>query len=94
MNILDGNDSDISEGAPIRLGVDPKIDWFYFETKMRALIQEMLEPTMRRSNEDNIEIKYVKKLYDEIRDRCNELDYKIGRLIFIKFKFLVLISFT
>ena len=87
MNVLDDNDSDISEGAPVKLGVDPKIDWFHFETRMRSLIQEMLEPTMRRSVEDNAEMKYVKKLYDELNEKFQDFEFRVGMFYYQEFLF-------
>jgi len=34
------------------LGQNYEIDWFDFETRMRKLIHEMIEPTVRKVNED------------------------------------------
>jgi hypothetical protein len=38
------DDSDIGDKTEIKFGDNPKIDWFHFETKMRSLIQETIEP--------------------------------------------------
>ena len=80
MNLLDNNDSDISEMSPVKLGHDPKIDWFHFETKMRSLIQEMLEPVIRRNSEDSQTLKFMETIYDEFKEKHQESDSRIQAL--------------
>lgn len=80
MNILDDNDSEIDEGIPVRLGIDPKIDWFHFETRMRNLIQEMLDPVVRRNAEDSASLKLIEHQYEKLIERQEESEYKIQRL--------------
>jgi len=80
MNLLDNNDSDISEMSPVKLGHDPKIDWFHFETKMRSLIQEMLEPVIRRNSEDSQTLKFMETIYDELKEKHQESDSRIQAL--------------
>jgi len=40
-------DSDKEAKVHVKLGQDPKVDWFHFETRMRAVIQEMIEPVIK-----------------------------------------------
>jgi len=34
------------------IAIDNQLDWFDFETRMRKLMHEMLEPSIRKMNED------------------------------------------
>ena len=77
MNVLDNDDSDVSEGSPVKLGIDPKIDWFHFETRMRNLIQEMLEPSVRRNVDTSDTIKKLEEMYEDIKYKQHDQDYKI-----------------
>lgn len=80
MNLLDDDDSDVSTGSPVKMGVDPKIDWFHFETKMRKLIQEMLEPVVKRNAEDSASLKKVENHFEEVKDKQGDIEYRIDRL--------------
>lgn len=80
MNILDDNDSEVDDGIPVRLGMDPKIDWFHFETRMRNLIQEMLDPVVRRNAEDSASLKLIEHQYEKLIERQDDSEYKIQRL--------------
>ncbi len=52
----------------------PELDWFQFETEMRKVIRDLLEPTITRSHED--------------RERTNnfriQIDSMEERLIFLE----------
>ena len=42
-----------------------EINWFDFETRMRKLIHEMVEPTVRKVNEDRDNIYKISKESDK-----------------------------
>ena len=39
-----------------QIEISYEVDWFDFETRMRKLIQEMLEPTIKKVNQDRDKI--------------------------------------
>jgi len=41
-----------------------ELDWFAFETRVRKIIQELIEPTMKRVIEDRDSITGMKKAFD------------------------------
>ena len=51
----------MDEEEPSELG-KRKLDWFEFETKMRKLIHELIEPTLRRAQEDREAVESIKRM--------------------------------
>lgn len=51
------------------------IDWFDFETRMRKLIHEMIEPTVRKVNEDRDKVFKLKNGLDLQRKKLDDLEF-------------------
>ena len=58
---------------PKKQKVNPEIDWFHFETRMRKMISEMLDPIKKQSDED-------REFVQNMRYQNQTLNYKIQDL--------------
>ena len=73
------DDSSI-EGEQLKLGQDLKVDWFHFETRMRKIIQEILEPVIKTNDENSISLKINETDIEEIKERLSDQDFRTRRL--------------
>ena len=62
-------------GSSAQLQTQAEVDWFNFETRMRKLIQEMLEPTIQRGLEDREDLNRLNTIVDDHRKKLEELEY-------------------
>mmetsp|Transcript_7828 Transcript_7828/g.7298 ORF Transcript_7828/g.7298 Transcript_7828/m.7298 type:complete len:88 (+) Transcript_7828:50-313(+) len=53
------------------------IDWFDFETRMRKLVFEMLEPVVRKVNEDRDKMFKIKNDSDIHKKQIEDLEFAI-----------------
>ena len=53
------------------------LDWFEFETKMRKLVHELLEPTLRRAQEDRESVEVMKRTLIENGKRLEPLEFAL-----------------
>lgn len=62
--------------ADIKLEVKntSEIDWFAFETRMRAVINQMIEPQQKRQMEERSVLESMKKQVEEIQKKADETD--------------------
>eukprot|EP00347_Sterkiella_histriomuscorum_P022302 403330961 len=58
-------------------GQSYEIDWFDFETRMRKLIHEMIEPTVRKVNEDRDKIYKLKTDQDNHKRKLEDLEFAV-----------------
>ena len=49
--------------------------WFEYEIRMRKLVQDLLEPTTKRSIQDRELYEILMKKYEEQRKRVDEIDF-------------------
>ncbi|CAI2371795.1 unnamed protein product [Moneuplotes crassus] len=76
MNNLDDSD-DLS---PLHKTRDQQFDWFHFETRMRKVIQDMINPIIK-SNEDNSDnCKALDSSLEELRDKQQDSEFRLKRL--------------
>lgn len=52
----------------------PELDWFQFETEMRKVVRELIEPTITRSHEDRERTNNFKKILEEVEKRVKMLE--------------------
>ena len=50
------------------------LDWFAFETKMRQVVREIVEPTITRSHEDREVVGSLKKMLEAQEARVNDIE--------------------
>ena len=55
-------------------GMTAELDWFQFETEMRKVVRDLLEPTIQRSHEDRERTNNFRILIDSMEDRVNHLE--------------------
>ena len=53
--------------------------WFGIETKVRSLMKELLEPTVRRVIENKDSIEKLSKNHEIATSRIDDLDMNIGK---------------
>lgn len=59
---------------------NPKeIDWFNFETKMRGVVSELIEPLISREIEDRENIVQMKRVNDNYKTRIEDLEYQVNK---------------
>ena len=46
-------------------GKEENLDWFTFETRMRRIIHELLEPTMSKASEDRNRVAQAEKMIND-----------------------------
>ncbi|CAI2387103.1 unnamed protein product [Moneuplotes crassus] len=73
-----GDDHDAT--SPVKKGRDNKVDWFHFETRMRKVIQEMLDPVIQSNDENSDHCKILEQYHDELRDKFQDSEFRIKRL--------------
>lgn len=66
----------------MKLKSTAEIDWFDFETRMRIIIRDILEPTIKRQEDDRDEINNLKKMIENFKKRIDDLDYLVNRANF------------
>ena len=55
-------------------GSSAELDWFQFETEMRKVVRDLLEPTIQRSHEDRERTNNFSILLDSMEDRLNYIE--------------------
>ena len=51
------------------------LDWFDFETRMRKLIAELLEPTVLRTQDDKAQILLLRKMNETLKKRMDDAEF-------------------
>ena len=51
------------------------LDWFDFETRMRKLISELLEPTVLRTQDDKSQILLLRKMNETLKKRMDDAEF-------------------
>lgn len=54
-----------------------ELDWFAFETRVRKLIHELLEPTVKRTIESKENYEEGKRTTERLEKKIRELEYAI-----------------
>ncbi len=68
-------------GSRINTPLHPKakgggdLDWFDFETRMRKLISELLEPTVLRTQDDKNQIVLLRKMNETLKKRMDDGEF-------------------
>jgi hypothetical protein len=55
-------------------------NWFDFETRIRKVISELLQPTIKRSKEDKETISEVKTVVTDCKQEVEEMKYTIDKI--------------
>ncbi|CDW80865.1 UNKNOWN [Stylonychia lemnae] len=58
-------------------GQNYEIDWFDFETRMRKMIHEMIEPTVRKVNEDRDKLFKIRNDQDAQKRKIEDLEFAV-----------------
>ena len=56
-----------------------ELDWFQFETEMRKVIRDLIDPTIQRSHEDRERTNNYKIILDTYEERLNYMENLILR---------------
>ncbi len=51
-----------------------ELDWFEFETRMRKLVVDLIQPTVTKLNEDRENVAGIKAIAEAQRKRVDELE--------------------
>lgn len=69
----------MSDKSKLEVKSTAEVDWFDFETRMRRIIQELLDPTIRRSLEDKEIVNSLKKSLDLQKRKIEEIEFVIHK---------------
>jgi hypothetical protein len=57
------------------------LDWFSFQTQIRKLVMEMIEPTVKRSYEDHISFQSLSVNHDKLKKDYDEFKLGINKTV-------------
>ena len=57
-----------------------EMDWFKFETRIRKVILELLEPTANRSKDVDRDLRNVRSRLDKLSRRVDDSDYQVEKI--------------
>jgi len=57
-----------------------EMDWFKFETRIRKVILELLEPTAKRASDVDRDLRNVRSRLDKLGRRVDDSDYQVEKI--------------
>lgn len=58
-----------------------QLDWFKFETRIRRIIMELTEPSIKRCRDMDAENRNIHRSQDTLNQRLEEFDFNLEKLV-------------
>jgi tRNA U54 and U55 pseudouridine synthase Pus10 len=80
---MKGNNSDAAEKAFEKLDIKKNLgmDYYQFETHVRAFVVDMVQPMIKKAEEDHIVSEFLRNEYESIKQRLETLSFETNKTL-------------
>jgi tRNA U54 and U55 pseudouridine synthase Pus10 len=80
---MKGNNSDVAEKAFEKLDIKKNLgmDYYQFETHVRSFIVDMVQPMIKKAEEDHIVSEFLRNEYESIKQRLETLSFETNKTL-------------
>ncbi len=80
---MKGNNSDAAEKAFEKLDIKKNLgmDYYQFETHVRAFIVDMVEPMLKKAEGDHTVTEFLRNEYESIKQRLETLSFETNKTL-------------
>ncbi len=80
---MKGNNSDAAEKAFEKLDIKKNLgmDYYQFETHVRAFVVDMVHPMIKKAEEDHIVSEFLRNEYESIKQRLETLSFETNKTL-------------
>jgi tRNA U54 and U55 pseudouridine synthase Pus10 len=80
---MKGNNSDAAEKAFEKLDIKKNLgmDYYQFETHVRSFVVDMVQPMIKKAEEDHIVSEFLRNEYESIKQRLETLSFETNKTL-------------
>ncbi len=80
---MKGNNSDAAEKAFEKLDIKKNLgmDYYQFETHVRSFVVDMVQPMIKKAEEDHLVSEFLRNEYESIKQRLETLSFETNKTL-------------